>query len=143
MKEPTPLSDDRRKPSTAMHIGLWVAQIMLAAVFGMIGFAKTTTPMPALIEQLVWPGEYPAALVRFIGAAELLGAAGLILPAATRIKPMLTPLAATGLALVMVLAALFHLIRGEFPAIPLNVFLLALALFVAWGRTKRAVIESR
>lgn len=143
MDDQAPLRDDSREPAAAIHVGLWVAQIMLAVVFGMAGFAKLTTPIPILAEELVWPGEFPAAMVRFIGAAELLGAIGVILPAATRIKPMLTPLAAAGLGLVMILAGLFHIVRGEFPAIPLNLFLLALAGFVAWGRTKRVVILGR
>jgi hypothetical protein len=82
-------------------------------------------------------------LVRFIGASELLGGLGLVLPAATRIKPALTPLAGAGLITVMVLAALFHLTRGEFGAIPGNVILGSLAAFVAWGRWAKVRIMPR
>ena len=63
-----------------------------------------------------WPAAVPAPLVRFIGVAEFLGGLGLILPAATRVKPMLTPLAGVGLAVAMLLAAGFHTSRGEFGA---------------------------
>ena len=70
-----------------------------------------------------------------------LGAIGLILPAATKIKPSLTPLAALGLLTIMILAMAFHLSRGEVQATPVNIVLGGLAAFVAWGRTKRAPIR--
>jgi uncharacterized membrane protein YphA (DoxX/SURF4 family) len=66
--------------------------------------------------------------------AELLGAAGLILPAATGILPSLTPLAAAGLALVMLGAIIFHVSRREYPNLILNTILLAMSVFVAYGR---------
>jgi putative oxidoreductase len=78
-------------------------------------------------------GDVPRWLVRFIGTSELLGALGLILPAAMRIKPALTGFAALGLLTIMVLAALFHVSRGEFGMLPINSVLGALAAFVAWG----------
>jgi hypothetical protein len=81
--------------------------------------------------------------VRFIGVAELAGALGLILPAATRIQPRLTALAAVGLATMMALAIPFHLMRGETGAIVFNLVLGSLAAFVAWGRERRAPIEPR
>lgn len=85
----------------------------------------------------------PAALVKFIGISELLGGLGLLLPSILRIKPSLTVTAAYGLVLVMILAALFHGYRGEFPAIGVNVVIIALAAFVAWGRSKKMVIEGK
>ena len=87
-----------------------------------------------------WPGDLPPALVRFIGASELAGALGLVLPSATRIRPLLTPLAAMGLVIVMLLAALFHISRGEWLALPINAVLGGLAAFVAWGRLRKAPI---
>ena len=81
--------------------------------------------------------------VRFIGVVELLGALGLILPAATRIMPKLTPLAASGLLVVMVLASVTHISRGEYPMIIANVVLGALAAFIAWGRLTRAPLGAR
>ena len=81
--------------------------------------------------------------MRVIGVAELLGALGLILPAATRVKPMLTPLAASGLATVTLLAAIFHISRGELGALPIPLVLGGLAAFVAWGRAAKAPIAPR
>jgi len=126
-----------------LNIALWGAQALLALGFGMAGFMKTTAPIDVLAANMVWPGAVPEALVRFIGTVELAGAIGLILPAVTRIKPFLTPLAATGLVLVMALAVPFHLFRGEAFPLAMNVPLGALAAFVAWGRLKKAPIGPR
>ena len=79
------------------------------------------------------PGSAPL-LARFIGAAELAGALGLILPMLTGIKPRLTALAAAGLATIQVLAIPFHLYRGEFGILPINLVLLLLAVLVYRGR---------
>jgi putative oxidoreductase len=129
--------------SKALHIGLWVAQMLLAVNFGLAGVMKSSQPIAELAKMLPWAGDVPELLVRFIGVSELLGAIGLILPAATRIKPALTPLAAAGLTTIMVLAALFHLQRGETSALPFNIVLGGLAAFVAWGRWKKAPIAPR
>ena len=85
--------------------------------------------------------QVPLALVRFIGISELLGAVGLILPALTKIKPLLTPLAALGLLTIMILAMGFHVSRGEAGTLPFNIVLGGLAAFVAWGRTSKAPIR--
>ncbi len=126
-----------------LNVSLWVVQALLAAAFGMAGIMKLTAPMDTLIANMVWPGAMPEALVRFIGASEFLGALGLILPSVTRIKPMLTPLAAAGLGVVMALALVFHFTRGEFEALPINLVLGGLAAFVAWGRAKKVAIAPR
>ncbi|GII05532.1 DoxX family protein [Planobispora takensis] len=81
-----------------------------------------------------WVEDFTPARIRLIGAAELLGALGLILPAATGIASILTPLAAAGLALTMLGAAATHARRREPAAIAVNLTLLALAAVVAWGR---------
>ena len=78
--------------------------------------------------------DFSPATVRFIGVAELLGALGLVVPAVTGVAAILTPLAAAGLAVVMLLAALTHLRRREPGAIAFNTVLLVLAAIVAWGR---------
>ena len=129
--------------SKALHIALWVAQVLLALNFGLAGVMKSSQPIAELAKRMAWAGDIPELLVRFIGVSELLGAIGLILPAATRIKPALTPLAAAGLTTIMVLAALFHLQRGETGALPINIVLGGLAAFVAWGRWKKAPIAPR
>jgi uncharacterized membrane protein YphA (DoxX/SURF4 family) len=123
-------------------IALWTAQVLLAIVFGMAGVMKTFTPIEQLAQNLPWVASLPN-LTRFIGVSELAGALGLILPAALRIRPVLTPIAALGLLVIMVLAAAFHLMRGEGSAIPVNVVLGGLAAFVAWGRLRKAPIAER
>jgi hypothetical protein len=81
--------------------------------------------------------------VRFIGVAEVLGGLGLILPAATRILPWLTPVAAAGLALDMLLATLVHLVRGEVGLVVVPLLLGLLAALVAYGRWRVVPILAR
>jgi uncharacterized membrane protein YphA (DoxX/SURF4 family) len=126
-----------------MKISLWIVQALLAFAFLMSGAMKTFTPYDQLAAQMAWAADSPAWLPKFIGIAEMAGAVGLILPALTRIKPWLTPLAGGSLAVVMLLASTTHLFRGEFGMLGPNLALLSLALFVAWGRTKKAPIEER
>lgn len=117
-----------------MNTALWIAQILLALLFGMAGWLKVSKPKAALEPKLAWMADFPQSTIRIIGLAELLGAVGLVLPAASGVVPILTPLAATGLAIIMVLAIVVHARRQEKQAIAINVALLAIALFVAWGR---------
>ena len=125
-----------------MTILLWLAQILLACAFGMAGVMKATQPVDVLAANGIgWAPQLPLALVRFIGISEFLGAVGLILPALTRIKPFLTPLAALGLLTIMILAMGFHVSRGEAGALPVNMVLGGLAAFVAWGRTSKVPIR--
>jgi VIT1/CCC1 family predicted Fe2+/Mn2+ transporter len=79
----------------------------------------------------------------FSGIAENLGGLGLILPGLFKRYTWLTPLAAAGLGLVMVGAAVFHITRGEYANIVQNIILGALAIFVAYGRWKLRPIEER
>ncbi len=129
-------------PSKALHIALWVVQVALALAFGMIGVTKLTTSEADLIQQ---SGEliekYGVGLIRFIGISEVLGALGLILPAALRILPFLTPLASLGLAIIMVLATALHASKGE-PIVTQVIFLL-LTLFVVWGRLTKGKISGK
>lgn len=126
-----------------MNIVLWILQVLLAIAFLMAGVLKLTQPLDQLGQMMAWVNDSPALLVRFIGLSELLGALGLILPAATRIKPILTPIAAACLALVMILAALTHIVRGEFVEMVPSVVLLILAAFVAYGRFKLIPIAEK
>lgn len=126
------------------NIGLWVAQAALAFVYAMAGFMKISQPIEALVASgMGYAGDYPELLTRFIGAAELLGAIGIILPALLRILPVLTPLAALGFSAIQVLAFALHFSRGEFAVLPVNLVLLALSLFVLWGRTRKVPIAPR
>src|SRR5438128_166430 len=124
-----------KQQGKALPIALWVAQILLALAFGMAGWMKVSTPLAELLKNMPDMAGMPGGLIRFIGISELAGALGLLLPALTRIAPWLTPLAGVGLATIMVLATVFNLSHGEFPAIGVTLTLGALAVFVAWGRT--------
>ncbi len=117
-----------------MNVALWVAQIVLALAFLTAGLMKVSQPKDKLQASLPWTSDFSQGTVRLIGTAEVLGALGLILPAVTGIAPILTPVAATALAVVMVLAAVVHARRKEPQAIGANVVLLVIALFIAWGR---------
>jgi len=117
-----------------MNIALWIAQVLLLGVFGMAGVMKTFMTAKAK-ETLPWAKGRSDAFVRFVGISELLGALGMFLPMLTGILPWLTVLAAVGMAIIQVLAIFtVHLPRKEYNVLPFNVVLLALAIFVAWGR---------
>ena len=125
-----------------MNIALWIVQILLAAAFGMAGFMKLSTPVDELAVAMPWVTRLPSWAPQVAGAADVLGALGLVLPAATRIWPVLTPLAALGLVLVMLLAVLWvHLPAGD--SIGANLALALVAGLVAYGRLKVAPIEPR
>jgi hypothetical protein len=124
-----------------LNVVLWVAQILLAIGFGMAGFMKLGTPYAELAQKMAWARLTPEPLVKFIGASELAGALGMILPAASRIRPVLTPLAATGFVVIMILAAALHLYLGEAPVA--DVILGGIAALVAWGRFRKAPIPPR
>ena len=126
-----------------MKVALWIAQALLALAFLAAGAMKLTQPLATLATSLAWTADVPGSLVRLIGLAEMLGALGLVLPAATRIRPRLTALAAAALALDMALASIFHLARGEAMMVPMTLILAALLAFVAWGRAARAPIAPR
>ena len=117
-----------------MNIALWIAQILLAAMFGMAGIMKTFRTAQAK-EQMSWAKNRSDGFVRFVGVSELLGALGLILPLVTGILPWLTILAAIGLTLIQVLAIFAeHLPKKEYNVIPINVVLTAIAVFIVIGR---------
>lgn len=114
-----------------MNVVLWIIAGLLAVMFFFAGLTKATQPVAKLATKMGWVEDYSPATVRLIGILEILGALGLILPAALGIVPVLTPLAAAGLAAIMVPAAVVHVRRGESSLVPVNVVLFALAAFVA------------
>lgn len=127
-----------------MHLALWAVQALLALAFLAAGGMKLATPIDQLLANgMTFVAYTPEPLVRFIGASEVAGALGLILPSALRLAPRLTPLAAALLAVVMVLAAGAHLSHGEAPMVLPNIVLGGLSAFVAWGRLRRAPILPR
>jgi uncharacterized membrane protein YphA (DoxX/SURF4 family) len=133
----------QKTPSKALNISLWIAQALLAAMFLMAGIMKSIQSIEQLAASLPWVSQVPSALVRFIGISEFLGGAGLILPSLLRIKPVLTPLAALGIFAIMVLAFALHVFQGEYEVLGINVIIGAIALFIAWGRYKKAPIAAK
>ena len=121
--------------AATLDFWLWAAAAVLAALYLMAGTMKATRPIPDLARMIAWPGDVPAPFVRFIGIVEILGPFGLVLPIATGIMAWLTPLAAIGLSIIQLLAIGFHVQRGETSStLTMNLGLLALSVFVAWGR---------
>ena len=118
-----------------MNIVLWVIAGLLAAAFLGAGLMKLTRPREKLAASgMAWTEDFSPGVIKTIGALELLAAIGLILPAVLNIAPVLVPLAATGLAVVMIGAMITHARRREFPMIAGNLVLLVLAAVVMWGR---------
>jgi len=117
-----------------MNVVLWIVQALLAAAFVLAGSMKAFRPLEQLSKNMRWVSAVPAALVRFVGIAEVVGAIGLILPMVTNVAPGLTIAAAAGLALVQVCATVFHFSRNEARMVPGNIVLLLLAVFIVIGR---------
>ncbi len=118
-----------------MHTALWIAAGVLAAAFLTSGTLKLTQDRPKLVEQgLTYVEDFSDTTIKAIGATQVLAAIGLILPAIFDIATFLVPLAASGLVVTMIGAAIVHARRGETQSIGLNLVLGAAALFVAWGR---------
>ncbi len=90
-----------------------------------------------------WTGEVPELFVRLLGAVDVLGGLGLLLPALTGIKPGLVRLAAIGCLVLQASAMIFHLSRGEGQMIWLNILFALLLGFILWGRSTRAPLVSR
>jgi uncharacterized membrane protein YphA (DoxX/SURF4 family) len=112
---------------------LWTAQILAAILFLFAGSTKFLLPVETLQQG---PIVFPLAFLYFIGTCECLGALGLILPAATRVRTVLTPLAAAGLTIIMIGATVVSILAmgalaGIFPAVVGLV-----TAWIAYGRTR-------
>jgi uncharacterized membrane protein len=119
-----------------MSLAVWIVSGLLAFAFLVGGIVRLVVPEKTYGG---WPNQQwilavPRAGVVAISVAEILGAAGLILPTVTGIAPILTPIAAVGLALIMVGALVFHLRRREWPNVPVALVLITLLAFVAVSR---------
>lgn len=118
-----------------VNIVLWVLQVLLGMFFLYVGVNHFILP-PGLPAMMSWMYELSTGMHYFSGIVEILGGLGLILPGLTKRQTRLTPLAAAGLVLVMIGAAVFHITRGESPNIVQNIILAVLLGFVAYGRWK-------
>lgn len=115
-----------------MDTALWILQVLLAAIFLVTGTTKLTQPrLKMAAGPMRWAADVTDAQFRAIGLVEVLGAVGLILPAALGIAPLLTPLAAVGLVVTMVGAIRTHVRYAETDRLAVPIVVLALALFVS------------
>jgi uncharacterized membrane protein YphA (DoxX/SURF4 family) len=118
-----------------VNIFLWIAAGLLAAMFLMAGAMKVSQPKEKLLSMMAWSKTVPGWQMKALGAVEILGAIGLILPRALNIAPVLTPVAAVGCAIVMAGAVILHATRKEYKeAVFPPLVLLILAIIVAAGR---------
>jgi uncharacterized membrane protein len=119
-----------------MDLALWIVAGLLAVVFAAGGIAKLTIPKDRLaaLPGGGWVESFSPGAVKALGAVDLLGGVGLVLPAALDITPVLVPVAAVGLVLLMVGAVVVRLRFGPTKPIAVDLAYLALAAFVAWGR---------
>jgi hypothetical protein len=113
---------------------LWSIQGLLALLFLFAGGMKLVLPVEEMTKQIQLPGLF----LRFIGVAEVLGAIGLILPGLLRIRPGLTPLAAAGLAIIMIGATVVTLVNGMIAPTLISLVVGLLAAFVAYRRWRLA-----
>ncbi|MER7504095.1 DoxX family protein [Nonomuraea pusilla] len=130
----------RRAMRFTLNGALWSLQALFGFFFAGSGFGKVLLYDGALYaaapRAVAWYAAVPQPLIVFIGVCEVLGGVGLILPAMTKVRPMLTPLAAVGLTLTMILAAGFHVTRNEYALVPANLLLGGVSAFIAAGRWK-------
>ncbi len=131
------------KKASTLNTVLWVLQILMAMAYLNAGYLKTFRAIQEIAPTIFWAPSLPEALVRFIGISELLGAIGLILPGLLKIRPGLTTLAAAGLTLVMVLANIYHISKGEFFVLPMTGAFLLIMAFITYGRWKLSPLPSR
>lgn len=118
-------------------MGVWlsVVAVVLAVGFTAAGAMKVLQPKEKLVASgMSWADDFSTDTLKLVGATEILGGLGVILPKATGIAPVLAGAAAVGLSLVMLGAAAVHVRRREPPMILVNLMLLAMAIFVAWGQ---------
>jgi uncharacterized membrane protein YphA (DoxX/SURF4 family) len=124
----------KQENSRLIPVTLWVAQSISASSLVWSGWIKMFQAAGEVAAMWPWAGEVPAALLKFTGAADLLAAAGLILPVLFSIRPRLTPIAAVAVIIMMICAAVFHITRGEASQIGINIVFAFIAAFIAWGR---------
>ncbi len=122
-----------------MTHALWTVQVLLAALFLFTGGMKLALPIEAMTAQAPLP--LPGVFLRFLGAAEVLGALGLILPGLLRTRPGLTALAAVGLATIMVGATVITLAGGDVVTALVPLVVGVLAAFIAYGRWRLAPLR--
>ena len=113
-----------------MNIVLWIAQGLVALVMIAAGSVKTFLPRERLEKRMHWAATWPRARIKMLGLAEIAGGLGLVLPMAVGVAPILTPVAALCLAVLMIGAVQTHARARESFAPPLVLILLCFAIAV-------------
>jgi hypothetical protein len=120
-----------------MNLALWIVAGVLAAVL-LVSTSKMVVPREKMASvggrAAQWVLDFSPGALRVIGSLELLAAAGLILPAALGIAPILVPVTAVCVAALFAGATIMRLRRGERATIVPDLIYLAAAVFLAWGR---------
>lgn len=119
------------------QILVWMVQVLVALVFIYAGYIKLIQPISELSNTIPWTADVYTWFVRFIGLVDLIGGLGLLLPSVLRIQPHYAYCAAWSLCGVMILAMAFHLFRGEYDGIAVNVVLFGMLYFIGWARYKK------
>ena len=122
-----------------MNTVLWIVQVLLAAEFLFSGVMKFVTPVEEMTKQMALPGWF----LHFIGAAEVLGGLGLVLPGLLHTNTGLTPLAAAGLVVIMIGACVITLMIGGGALVLIPLVTGLLAAFVAYGRWRVVPLPER
>lgn len=125
-----------------MNRALWILQVVFGIYFVAIGILHFIVP-DGLPSPMIWMYDMSTGLHIVAGTLEILGGVGLIVPAALRILPFLTPLAGAGLALLMIAAAAWHGQQEQFSNIPQNLIVAALLAFITYGRWKIAPLAGQ
>lgn len=131
-----------RAPRRTAHLVLWALQWALGAALVVAGTVKLVLPPDQVAQMFPWSVDVPA-LFTVTSALDVLGGLGVVLPALRRILPRLTVVAAAGVALLMVSAVVFYLVRDEAAEIVPNVVLGVVALVIVWGRARIAPITTQ
>jgi hypothetical protein len=118
-----------------MTIALWIVAVMMAAVYASAGLAKLTRTRDELAEPMPWVEDFGDRTVRAIGTAELLGSVALVVPPLLGVGELLVPVAAAAFAALMLGAVVVNGRRRDLEGVVMACALLAMAVFVAWGRS--------
>lgn len=122
--------------SKTLNIVVWICQILLAATLLWAAAMKLLKPIDELAQMWPWVADNPS-LTRVTGIFDLLGGLGIVLPSALRIKPGLTIYAGYGIIALMLAASIFHISRGEASQIGFNIFVMLVAGFIVWARSRK------
>jgi uncharacterized membrane protein YphA (DoxX/SURF4 family) len=122
-----------------MNILLWIVQILLAALFIFAGVMKFVIPVQEMTKNMKVP--IPGSFLLFIGVLEILGGLGLVLPSLLKIKPILTPLAAIGLAIIMIGAVVVSVAGGDVASAFMPLIVGLLCIFIAYARWRMKPIS--